>query len=162
MMPHSLGNIILLKEKGGWESQFVGRLIKCPGCPRRESPGIPEEKKGVCDSQGGEKDKHFFSTLLCLQFSCSIISDSLQPDGLQHARLPCPSLTHRAYSNSCPLSWRCHPTILSSVITFCSCLQSFPASGSFPISQSLASVGQNLEFQLQNQFFQSKFRTDFL
>ena len=59
------------------------------------------------------------------------MSNSLQPHGLQHTRLPCPSPTLRAYSNSCPLSRRYHPTILSSIIPFCSCLQSFPASGSF-------------------------------
>ena len=145
MMLPSLGNVILLKEKGVWESQFPGRLIKSPGSLRRRvAPGIPEEKQGVWGSQGGKKDNFFFSALLCLQFSCSIISDSLQPLGLQHARLPCPSLTHGAYSNSCPLSWWCHPTTLPSVITFSSCLQSFPASGSFPISQFLASGGQKI------------------
>ena len=62
------------------------------------------------------------------------MSDSLQPHGLKHTRLPCPSPTPRVYSNSCPLSWWCHPTISSSVIPF-SCLQSFPASGSFLVSQ---------------------------
>ena len=63
------------------------------------------------------------------------MSDSLQPHRLQYARLPCPSPTPRAYSNSCPSSWWCHPTISSSVIPFSSCLQSFPASGSFQMSQ---------------------------
>ena len=70
-----------------------------------------------------------------VQFSCSVVSDSLQPHGLQHTRLPCPSPTPGAYSNSCPLSQWCHPTISSSVIPFSSCLHSFPASGSFPMSQ---------------------------
>ena len=65
------------------------------------------------------------------------MSDSLRPHGLQHARLPCPSPTPRVYSNSCPSSWWCHPTISSSVVPFSSCLQSFPASGSFPMSQVL-------------------------
>ena len=64
------------------------------------------------------------------QFSHSVVSDSLRPHGLQHARLPCPSPTPRAYSNSCPLSQWCHPSISSSVVPFSSCLQSFPASGS--------------------------------
>ena len=72
------------------------------------------------------------------------MSDSLQPHGLQHARLPCPSPTPRAYSNSCPLSWRCHPTISSSVSPFSSCLQSFPATGSFQMSQFFASGGQSI------------------
>ena len=66
-----------------------------------------------------------------VQFSCSVMSDSLRPHGLQHDRLPCPSPTPGAYSNSCPLSQWCHPTISSSVVPFSSCLQSFPASGLF-------------------------------
>ena len=69
-----------------------------------------------------------------LRFSHSVVSDSLQPHESQHVRPPCPSPTPRVYSNSCPLSWWCHPTISSSVVPF-SCLQSFPASGSFPMSQ---------------------------
>ena len=63
------------------------------------------------------------------------MSNSLQPNGLQHARPPCPSLTPGVYSDSCLLSWWCHPTISSSVISFSSCLQSFPAAGSFQMSQ---------------------------
>ena len=70
------------------------------------------------------------------------MSDSLWPHGLQHARPPCSSPTPRVYSNSCPLHWWCHPTISSSVIPFSSCLQFFPALGSFPMSQSFASGGQ--------------------
>ena len=66
--------------------------------------------------------------------SHSVISDSLQPHGLQHTRLPCSSLTPRVCSNSCPLSWWCHPIISSSVAPFTTCLQSFPASGFFPMS----------------------------
>ena len=77
-------------------------------------------------------------------FSCKAISDSLQPHGLQHARLPCPSLSPRACSNSCPLSWWSHPTISSSVIPFFSCLRSFPASGSFLISRLFTSSGQSI------------------
>ena len=79
-----------------------------------------------------------------VQFSCSVVSDSLQPHGLQHARLPCPSPTPRACSDSCPSSWRCHPTTPSSVITVSSSLQSFPASGFFPISPFLTSGGQSI------------------
>ena len=78
-----------------------------------------------------------------VQFSHSVMSDSLWPHGLQHARLPCPSPPPRARSNSCPLSWWCHPTISSSVVPF-SCLQSFPASGSFTISQFFASGGRSI------------------
>jgi len=77
------------------------------------------------------------------QFSFSVMSDSLWLSGL-HARLPCPSPTPRAYSNSCPSSRWCHPTISSSVIPFSSCLQSFPASVSFLISQFFASGGQSI------------------
>ena len=80
-----------------------------------------------------------------VQFSHSVTSNSLQAHGLQHARLPCQSPTPRACSNSCPLSQWCHPTISSSVIPFSSCLQSFPASGSFPMSNFFASGGQSIE-----------------
>ena len=72
------------------------------------------------------------------------MSNSLWPHGLQHARLPCPSPIPGVDSNSCPLSWWCHPTISSSVITFSSRLQSFPASGSFPMSQFFTSGGQSI------------------
>ena len=79
-----------------------------------------------------------------VQFSCSVMSDSLWPHGLQHARLPCPLPTPGAYSNSCPLSWWCHLTIFPSVVPFSSYLQSFPASGSFPVSQFFASGDQSI------------------
>ena len=82
---------------------------------------------------------HFCS----VQFSCSVISDSLQPHGLQHTRPPCPSPTPGVYSSSCPLSQRCHPTISSSGILF-SCPQSFPASGSFQMSQFSTSGSQSI------------------
>ena len=75
--------------------------------------------------------------------SVSVVSDSLRPHGLQRARPPCPPPTTGAYSNSCPLSLWCHPTISSSVIPFSSCLQSFPASGSFQMSQLFWSAGQS-------------------
>ena len=81
--------------------------------------------------------------LSSVQFSCLVVSDSLRPHGLQHARPPCPSPTPRAYPNSCPLS-QCHPTISSSVIPFSSCPQSFPALGSFPMSQLFTSGGQSI------------------
>ena len=78
-----------------------------------------------------------------VQFSRSVMSDSLRPLRLQHARPPCPSPTPKVYSNSSPSSRWCHPAISSSVIPFSSCLQSFPASGSFPMSQLFTSGGQS-------------------
>ena len=86
----------------------------------------------------------FSDQFFSLQFSRSVVSDSLRPHGLQHARLPCLSPTPGACSNSCPLSQWCHPTISSSVVPFSSCPQSFPASGSFLMSQLFASGGQSI------------------
>ena len=79
-----------------------------------------------------------------VQISRSVMSNSLQLHGLQHARLACPSLSPRACSNSCPLSQWCHPTISSSIIPFSSCPQSFPVSGSFPVSWLFPSGGQSI------------------
>ena len=97
------------------------------------------------------------SLLSSLQFSHLVMSNSLWPHGLQHTRPPCPSPTPRIYSNSCPSSLWCYPTISSSVIPFSSCLQFFPASRSFQMSQFFASGGQSIgvsastwEFQLQH------------
>ena len=81
---------------------------------------------------------------LLLLFSCSDMSNSLQPHGLQHTRLPCPSPSSGVCSNPCPLSRWCHPTISSSVVPLSSCLQSFPASGSFPVSQLFISDGLSI------------------
>jgi len=82
--------------------------------------------------------------LSSVQFSRSVVSESLRPHGPQHARPPCPSPTPGVHPNSCPLSRWCHPTISSSVIPFSSCPQSLPASGSFQMSQFFASGGQNI------------------
>ena len=82
--------------------------------------------------------------LASVQFSSSVLSDSLLPRGLQHARLPCPLPSPRACSDSCQSSRRCHPTISSSVVPFSSCLQSFPAKGFFLMSQFFASDGQSI------------------
>ena len=79
-----------------------------------------------------------------VQFSLSVMSASLQPHERQHARLSYPSPTHGAYSNPCPLSWWCHPTVSSSVVPFSSCLQSFPAPGSFQMSQFFTEGGQSI------------------
>ena len=83
-------------------------------------------------------------TFKSVQFSRSVMSDSLQPHGPQHTRPPCPSLTPGVYSNTCPLSRWCHPTISSSVVPFSSSLQSFQASGSFQMTQFFASSGQTI------------------
>ena len=94
----------------------------------------------MLNSHFGWKDKMVSS----VQFSWSVVSDSLQPHGLQHTMLPCPSPTPGACSNSCPLSQWCHPTISSSDIPFSSHLQSFPASGSFPVIQLFTWGGQSI------------------
>ena len=86
----------------------------------------------------------FHQEALSVQFSRSVVSDSLRPHELQHARPPCPLPTPGVHSNSCPSQW-CYATISSSVIPFSSCLQSSPASGSLPMSQFLASGGQTIE-----------------
>ena len=96
-----------------------------------------------------KKNTAFFKTIWqnitfsSVQFSLSVVSYSLRPDGLQHTRPPCLSPTPRVHPNPCPLSWWYHPTILSSVFPFSSCPQSFPASGSFQMSQLFASGGQS-------------------
>ena len=97
------------------------------------------EAQGYCHNN----DIHTQMYVLLL-FSRSAVSGSLWPHGLQHTRLPCPSPTPGACSNSCPSSRWCHPTISSSVSPFSSCLQSFPASGSFPVSQFFASNVQSI------------------
>ena len=96
------------------------------------------------------------------QFSHSVVSNYLQPHGLQHARLPCPSPAPGACSNSYPLSRWCHPTISSSVIPFSSCLHLSQHQGLFQWVSSFHQVAKVLEFQLQHQSFQWIFRTDFL
>ena len=88
--------------------------------------------------------KYTLRLLSSIQFSRSVVSDSLWPQEPQHTRPPCPSPTPGVYSNSCPLSRWCHPTISSSVIPFSSCLQSFPTSGSFQMSQLFTSGGQSI------------------
>ena len=80
-----------------------------------------------------------------LLFSRPVTSDSLWPHGLHHVRLPCLSLFPEAYSHLCPLSWWCHPTVSSCVVPFSSCLQSFPKSESFLMSQFFTSCGQSIE-----------------
>ena len=86
----------------------------------------------------------FFVWYFSVQFCCSVMSDSLRPHALQHARLPCPSPTLGDCSNSCQSSWWCHPIISSFVVPFSSCLQSFPALGSFPMSQFFTTGGPRI------------------
>ena len=88
--------------------------------------------------------KHQIPKLWWLLFSHSVVSNFLWPHGLQHTKLPCPSLSPRVCSNSSPLSWWGHPTISPSIVPFSSCLQFFPASGSFPMSWLFPSGGQNI------------------
>ena len=102
--------------------------------------------------------EYILSVLGSVQFSRLVVSNSLRPHEPQHARPPCPSPTPGVYPNPCLLSRWCHPTILSSVIPFSSCLQSFPASGLFKWVSSLHQVAKVLEFQLQHQSFQWIFR----
>ena len=100
--------------------------------------------------------------LSSVQFNCSVVSNSLWPHGLQQARPPCPSPTPGVYSDSCPLSRWCHPAISTSAVSFSSHLQSFPASGSFQMSQFFTSGGQRIGVSASHQSFQWIFRTDFL
>ena len=92
----------------------------------------------------GVKEKKILVKFTNVQFSCSVMSNSLQPHKPQHDRTPCPSPAPRVYPNSCPWSWWCHPTISSSVVPFSSCPQSFPASGSFQMGQLSTSGGQSI------------------
>ena len=100
----------------------------------------PSASKGLSDFEVVPAKRHFSS----VQCSHSVMSDSLPPHELQHARPPCPSPTPRVYSNSSPLNRWCHPAISSSVIPFCSCPQSFPASGCFPMSHLSALGSQSI------------------
>ena len=99
-----------------------------------------------------------FTGSLLLLFSGSVMSNALQPHGMQHARLPCPSLCHGVCSNTCPLSWWCHPTISTSVTLFSSCLKLFQHQGLFQWVGSLHSMAKVLELRLQHQSFQWRTR----
>ena len=106
----------------GFSKQEYSSGLPCPSPRHLPKPGVKLLSFSFL---------HWFSSV---QFSCSVMSNSLRPHGLQHARTPCPSPIPGAWSNSCPLSQWWHPTISSSAIAFSSSLQSFPASGSFPMS----------------------------
>ena len=113
---------------------------------------VKEESEKAGLKQHSKQNKKIMASSLIssVQFSRSVMFDSLGPHESQHARPPCPSPSPRVYSNSHPLSRWCCPTISTSAIPFSSSLQSFPASGSFPMSQFFASGGQVLAFQLQH------------
>ena len=131
--PHLLynnGDLVVLKERSCWLGSHCGGIWPCWRAWGQDSLQWWHLTWRLGSSS--------------VKFSCSVVSDSLWPHGLQRARLPCLSSTPRACSSSCPLSWWCHPTILSSVIAFSSCLQSFPAMVSFPMSQYFTSGGQSI------------------
>ena len=111
-----------------------------PGELRSYMPQGLKKKQNIKQTHYHNKFMHYCS----VQFSRSVMSDSLQPHESQYARPPCPSPTPGVHPNSCPLSWWCHPAISSSVDPFSSCLQSFPVSGSFQMSQLLPSGGQSI------------------
>ena len=111
-----------------WVQTWVRLCVGEPQSCWRNSPITHSIFYGVCS----------------FQFNLSVVSDSLQPYGLQHNRSPCPSPTPGACSNSCASHWWCHPTVSSSVILFSSCLQSFPVIGSFLMSTFFTTVDQNI------------------
>ena len=115
-----------------WDLLSLKAILNSPAQPflHPTTPYLPKLCRGL-------------SSVFLFQFSPSVMSKSLRPHGLQHTRLLCPSPTPGVCSNSCPSSWWCHPTISSSVAPLSSCLQSFPASGSLPVSQFFTSGGQS-------------------
>ena len=139
-------------------AQILQKWLKLQPLSTAQKPSYPL----ICDFRLGMNFIAFFKLKNVVQFSHSVLSNSLQSHGLRHARLPCPSPTPGACSNSCPLSWWWHPTISSSVIPLSSSLHSFPVSGSFQWVSSSYQVAQVLELQLQHQSFQWIFRVDFL
>ena len=166
-----------------WTESFLMLQFKCMFWDVPASPVVKilhfrghgfDSQFGNWDSTwllGGRGGKHLLteycvskkvSCPFSVQFSCSVLSDSLQPYGLQHARSPCLSPRPGACSNSCPSSQWCHPTVSSSVVPFSSCPRSFKASGSFPMSKFFDQVAKVLEFQLQHQSFQWTPGTDLL
>ena len=129
----------------GWEDPLEKKVTTRSSIPVWKIPWTEEpgglQSRGQKESDTTEWPSVQFSSV---QFSRSVMSDALWPHGLQHARPPCPSPTPRVYSNPCPSSQWCHPTISSSVIPFSSCPQSLPASGSFPMSQLFTWDGQSI------------------
>ena len=135
-----------------WEHIYISTWVPCDSPPRQEVGFVMEINHMVC----AQMEK------VSVQFSCSVLSDSLWPHGLQNARLPCPSPIPRVYSKSCPLSRWCHPTISSYVILFFSCFNLSQHQGLYKWVSFSHQVVKVLGFQLQYQSFQWIFRTDFL
>ena len=145
--PQVLKNLPGLVKPGSSPRNTIFKIICIIGKRKQNNPRQNFQK--LCQKESVVKqlrfakkssNNHKFSSV---QFSSSVVSDSLWPHQLQHARLPCLSQTPGVYSNSCLLSWWCHLAISSSVTPFSSCPQSLPASGSFPMSQLFAWGGQN-------------------
>ena len=144
---------IPLEEGMATPSSILARKI-----PRTEEPS----RLWSMGSQRVRHDKHTHFEVSSVQFSCSVVSDPLWPHELQHTRSPCPSPIPRVYSNSCPLSWWCHSTISSSVVSFSSSLLYSQNQGLFKWVSSSHQVAKYWEFQLQHQSLQWIFRSDFL
>ena len=133
------------------------RYIWIHSCCKKQ-PQIQEKQKSYFDHYNVMQ----CNVLSSVQFSCSVVSDSLRPRESQHARPPCPSPTPGVHPNPCPLCQWCHPTISSSVIPFSSCPQSSQHQGVFKWVSSSYQVAKVLAFQLQHQSFQWTRRTDLL
>ena len=145
--------------------QIIGVSASASVLPMNTQDWSPLEWTGWISLQSKGLPRVFSNTtpqFSSVQFSRSVVSDSLQPHGLQQARAPCPSPTPGTCSKSCPSSWWCHPTISSSVVPFSSCLQSFPASGSFQMSWFFPSGDQSTGASASAQSLQWIIRTDFL
>ena len=153
-----------------------GRCWKhCPWVRRKKNKPVSSQWKDIISEKREEEVRcHFTSELQkihllilslhqfsSVQFSPSVLSDSLRPHGLQHARLLCPLPAPGACSNSCPSSQWCHPTISSSVVPFSSCLHSCAASRSFLMSQFFASGGQSIGASASASVLPMIFRTGF-
>ena len=128
-----------------WDLSVITTQAETEKNEKKNKASIPCDSDSVNNSNVGNfKGQKKYQRKSSLQFSRSVVSDSLWPRGLQHAWPPCPSLTPRVHSNSCPSSQWKHPTISSSVVPFSSRLQSFPATGSFPKSRFFTSGGQSI------------------
>ena len=150
----------------GFSRQEYWSGFPCPSPRDLPNPGIkprsPTLQADSLPSEPPESPKYYIHKYQFSQFSHSVMSDSLWPRELQHARPPCPSATPRVHSNSCLLSWWCHPTISSSVAPLSSCLEYFPTSGSFPMSQFFASGGQSIGVSASASILPMNSQTDFL